>query len=85
MSLSDAALRFGNELYKFAFPVYRPIYKAFKIVSDQAERELLARYAKPGSVVVDGGANIGIYSESPCSLCRSHRNGAQLRARFDEL
>lgn len=63
MSLSDAARRFGNELYKFAFPVYRPIYKAFKIVSDQAERGLLARYAKPGSVVVDGGANIGIYSE----------------------
>jgi len=62
MSLTDAARRFGNELYKFAFPIYRPIYRAFKIVSDRAERELLTRYAKAGSVVVDGGANIGIYS-----------------------
>jgi FkbM family methyltransferase len=55
--------RIGNRLYKAAFPIYRPLYSAFKTYADRAERRLLARYVSPGSAVVDAGANIGIYSQ----------------------
>jgi FkbM family methyltransferase len=55
--------RIGNKLYKAAFPIYRPLYNVFKSYADRAERRLLARHLSPGSVVVDGGANIGIYSQ----------------------
>ena len=54
--------RFGNELYKFAFPIYRPLYSVFKSYADRAERRLLARNLGDGFVVVDAGANIGVYS-----------------------
>ena len=54
--------RIGNELYKVAFPIYRPLYSVFKSYTDRTERRLLARNLSPGSVVVDAGANIGIYS-----------------------
>jgi len=63
MSLATFGRRFGNKLYRFAFPVYRPLYSVFKSCADRAERELLARNLSHGSVVVDAGANIGIYSE----------------------
>jgi FkbM family methyltransferase len=53
----------GNQLYKFAFPIYRPLYSTFKRYADRTERGLLRRHLPPGSVVVDAGANIGIYSE----------------------
>jgi FkbM family methyltransferase len=55
--------RIGNELYKTAFPLYRPLYSAFKACADRAERHLLARHLSAGCVVVDVGANIGIYSQ----------------------
>lgn len=53
----------GNALYKKAFPLYRPLYSAFKSYTDRAERGLLTRQLSPGCVVVDAGANIGIYSQ----------------------
>ena len=55
--------RIGNELYKVAFPIYRPLYSVFKSYADRTERCLLARYLSPGAVVVDAGANIGVYSQ----------------------
>src|SRR5438067_447069 len=55
--------RIGNQLYKVAFPIYRPLYSAFKSYVDRAERELLARHLSAGCVAVDVGANIGVYSE----------------------
>ncbi len=55
--------RLGNKLYKGAFPIYRPLYAAFKTYVDRAERRLLARHLSPGAVAVDAGANIGIYSQ----------------------
>jgi FkbM family methyltransferase len=61
--LGNLARRVGNELYKFAFPVYRPLYSAFKTYADRAERDLLQQRVTSGSVVVDAGANIGIYSK----------------------
>ena len=55
--------RIGNEAYKYAFPVYRLAYRSFKAYADRAERQLLQNILLPGAIVVDAGANIGIYSE----------------------
>ena len=62
MSSVTLRRRLGNGLFRIAFPVYRPLYTAFKARADRAERKLLTRYLREGSVVVDAGANIGIYS-----------------------
>jgi FkbM family methyltransferase len=68
---SDAALMsavsvlrgVGNRLYEHAFPIYRPLYAAYKAYTDRPERKLLRQTLFPGAVVVDAGANIGIYSQ----------------------
>lgn len=49
-------------LYRKAFPIYRPIYSAFKALEDRAERRLLSECLQAGAIAVDAGANIGIYS-----------------------
>jgi FkbM family methyltransferase len=54
---------FGNKLYQHAFPIYRPVYAAYKAYVDHAERQLLRQILVPGAVAVDAGANIGIYSQ----------------------
>jgi FkbM family methyltransferase len=53
----------GNEFYQHAFPIYRPLYSAYKAYADRAERQLLRRILSVGDIVVDAGANIGIYSQ----------------------
>jgi len=53
----------GNKIYEHAFPVYRLCYRVFKAHTDRAERRLLKRILSAGDVVVDVGANIGIYSQ----------------------
>ncbi len=53
----------GNKAYARAFPVYRLFYRAFKAYTDRAERQLLRKILFRGAVVVDAGANIGIYSQ----------------------
>ncbi len=55
--------RIVNKAYKYAFPVYGFAYRIFKAYADRAERQLLQKILFPGAVVVDAGANIGIYSE----------------------
>jgi FkbM family methyltransferase len=55
--------RTGNKLYQHAYPLYRPLYAAYKAYTDRVERELLRNLLFPGAVVADIGANIGIYSE----------------------
>jgi len=52
----------GNKFYQHAFPIYRPVYAAYKAYADRAERQLLKQMLFPGVVAVDAGANIGIYS-----------------------
>jgi FkbM family methyltransferase len=52
----------GNKFYQHAFPIYRPLYGAYKMYADRAERRLLREVLFPGAVAVDAGANIGIYS-----------------------
>jgi FkbM family methyltransferase len=56
----------GNTIYRHAFPIYRPLYAAYKAYADRAERQLLKKILFQGAVVVDVGANIGIYSEFLC-------------------
>ncbi len=63
MSLAHLGRRIGNVLYQTAFPVYRPLYEVFKRYGDRVERRLLAQYLSAGCVVVDAGANIGIYAQ----------------------
>jgi FkbM family methyltransferase len=57
----------GNKCYQHAFPIYRPLYAAYKTYTDRAERQLLRKILFPGAVTVDAGANIGVYS---CFLAR---------------
>ena len=53
----------ANKVYERAFPIYRPLYAAYKTYSDRAERELLGNILFQGAVVADVGANIGIYTQ----------------------
>ena len=56
-------LSIGNKVYEHAFPIYRPLYVAYKTYRDRAERQLLKSILSDGAVVVDAGANIGVYSQ----------------------
>ena len=62
MSVASVLRAIGNKVYEHAFPIYRPLYGAYKAYADRAERQLLRKILFPGAVVVDVGANIGIYS-----------------------
>ena len=62
MDAKDVARRLGNMVYRRAFPIYQPLYSAFKAYVDRAERQLIVSQIGSGSVVVDAGANIGVYS-----------------------
>jgi FkbM family methyltransferase len=63
MSVPSLFYRVGNQFYKYVFPIYRPLYAAYKAYTDRAERQLLRKILFPGAVVVDAGANVGIYSQ----------------------
>src|SRR2546430_12213065 len=63
MSTTTVLHRAANKVYQCAFPIYRPLYAAYKSYADRAERELLRKILVKCAVVVDVGANIGIYSE----------------------
>jgi FkbM family methyltransferase len=62
MSGSSVVHGVGNKIYQHAFPIYRPLYAAYKAYADRAERQLLKKILFQGAVVADVGANIGIYS-----------------------
>ena len=63
MSAGSVLRAVGNKVYQHVFPIYRLSYRAFKVYTDRAERQVLRRILLAGAVVVDAGANIGIYSE----------------------
>ena len=63
MSTTSVLRRAANKVYQRAFPIYRPLYAAYKTYADRAERELLRKILFQGAVVADVGANIGIYSK----------------------
>jgi FkbM family methyltransferase len=62
MPLVSLLRKVGNRLYDHCFPLYFPCYRAFKAYVDRAERQLLKRALREGAVVVDAGANIGVYT-----------------------
>jgi FkbM family methyltransferase len=49
----------AGALYRHAWPVYRPLYFAFKRWQDATEIALVRRMVRRGDVVVDVGANVG--------------------------
>src|SRR5205823_7815847 len=53
----------GNRAYDHAFPLYVLCYRVFKAYTDRTERQLLRSILPAGAVVVDAGANIGVYSQ----------------------
>src|SRR5438094_6184877 len=63
MSTRSVLRSSANKLYQRGFPIYRSLYFAYKTYADRAERALLRNILFPGAVVVDVGANIGIYSK----------------------
>jgi FkbM family methyltransferase len=63
MSTTSALRRAANKVYEHAFPMYRPLYAAYKSYADRAERDLLRKILFQGAIVADVGANIGIYSQ----------------------
>src|SRR5437773_3287160 len=62
MSVTSVLRGAANKVYEHAFPIYRPLYAAYKTYADRAERELLRKILFQVAVVVDVGANIWIYS-----------------------
>jgi FkbM family methyltransferase len=62
MWIASAFRRVGNKVYQRAFPIYRPLYSAYKAYADRVQRRLIRTILFRGAVVVDVGANIGIYS-----------------------
>ena len=54
--------RFGNSLYYRAPALYQSLFTFYKSISDRKERAVFSLWLKPGDVVLDIGANIGVYS-----------------------
>jgi FkbM family methyltransferase len=66
--MKTSLLHLGNKLYESCYPLYFPLYSAYKAFSDKVERSLFRQMVKPGMTVVDVGANIGIYTRFFASL-----------------
>ena len=60
--MKTSLLKLGNKLYESCYPVYFPLYVAYKALSDRPERRLFRQIIQPGMTVVDVGGNIGIYT-----------------------
>jgi FkbM family methyltransferase len=63
MDLNYTKIKLGNWLYKYCFPLYNLSYARFKNKNDAFEIEILKKTIRPGSYVLDIGANIGFYSK----------------------
>lgn len=60
--MSKGLFSFGEFLYKKSFPLYFFLYSFYKKISDKKELELFQKIITPGSVILDIGANIGLYT-----------------------
>lgn len=60
--MTPIAYRLANQLYGHCYPLYRPLYAAWKAYADRRERAFLREVVKPGMRVLDVGANIGVYT-----------------------
>jgi FkbM family methyltransferase len=63
MDLDYTKIKLGNWLFKNCFPLYNFSYSRFKLKNDAFEIEVLKEIIKPGSYILDIGANIGFYSK----------------------
>ena len=62
MEANLLSIKIGNFLYQRMFPIYNILYPAFKKRQDAAEISWMRRLVRPGSNVLDIGANIGFYT-----------------------
>jgi len=53
MWIASAFRRVGNKVYQRAFPIYRPLYSAYKAYADRVQRRLIRTILFRGAVVVD--------------------------------
>ncbi|GIV28581.1 MAG: hypothetical protein KatS3mg027_2395 [Bacteroidia bacterium] len=60
--MSFFSLKVGQFLYDYVYPIYQPLYFAYKRYSEKFEIELLRKNIQRGNNVVDIGANIGFYT-----------------------
>lgn len=63
MDFNYTKIKIGNWLFKYCFPLYNISYSRFKLKNDAFEITTLKKELKPGSYVLDIGANIGFYSK----------------------
>jgi FkbM family methyltransferase len=56
------SLRLASLLYTNAYSIYKPLYFRYKYRKDKFNLELIRKFIKPGSTIIDIGANIGFYS-----------------------
>ena len=59
---NNLSVKFGNILYKHCFPLYRPLYFAYKKREDMFEIQVINSILEKGQTVLDIGANIGFYT-----------------------
>jgi tRNA A58 N-methylase Trm61 len=58
----QSLLVLGNQLFHHVYFFCKPLYSLYKTVLDRGERTILRRIVRPGMIVVDIGANIGVFS-----------------------
>lgn len=75
--LPTAAMRMADVAFHHAYPMYRVLYAAWKRVVDRRERRFMHAVIRPGMIVMDVGANIGIYTQF---LSRRVGNAGQVHA-----
>jgi FkbM family methyltransferase len=62
MEPNRISIKIGNFLYHRSFPLYNLLYPVFKKRQDAMEIAWMRRLVRPGSNVLDIGANIGFYT-----------------------
>jgi FkbM family methyltransferase len=62
MEPNRISIKIGNLLYHRSFPFYNLLYPVFKKRQDAVEIAWMRRLIRPGSHVLDIGANIGFYT-----------------------
>jgi FkbM family methyltransferase len=56
------SIKLGDILYKHFFPLYRPLYFAYKQREDAFEIKVIRSLIEQGQTIIDIGANIGFYT-----------------------
>ena len=57
-----------NHLYKWCYPLYRPLYEIYKYITDRKDIALIKKELRSDTIVLDIGSNIGYYSKLFSSL-----------------